>query len=259
MGDNSITFFEEFNLIDVNKMNLSDIRIILVGTTHPGNIGSTARAMKTMGLAHLYLVAPKSFPDSAATALAVGADDLLEQAVVVPSLDEALKGCQLIFASSARRRDLAIPCVTPAGCAELVAKRGTGVQVAILFGPERTGLTNEDLLRCHYHVQIPTNPEFSSLNLAQAVQIIVYELRIKSLNSEAVVQISKDSLATAEEVERFYIHLVEVLEAIQFLKPKNPNRVQQRLRRLFGRVALETMEVNILRGILTQMQRALKP
>lgn len=239
-------------------MNLSDIRIILVGTTHPGNIGSTARAMKTMGLQHLYLVSPRIFPDPTATAMAVGADDVLRQAVVVDSLDEALQGCQLIFASSARRRDLAIPDVTPAEGAELIAKSSDSVQVAILFGQERTGLTNEDLLRCHYHIQIPTNPDFSSLNLAQAVQIIAYELRMKCLDSEAVIKINKDSLATAEEVERFYIHLAEVLSAIHFLKAKNPGRVQQRLRRLFGRVGLETMEVNMLRGILTQMQRSLK-
>ena len=239
-------------------MNLTAIRIILVGTTHPGNIGSTARAMKTMGLQQLYLVSPKIFPDSSATALAVGANDVLEQAVVVDSLDDALKGCQLIFASSARRRDLAIPCVTPAECAELIAEVDDTVQVAILFGQERTGLTNQDLLRCHYHIQIPTNPEFSSLNLAQAVQIIAYEIRMISLNSQVLVNPSKDSLATVEEVERFYTHLLEVLAVTHFLKPKNPGRVEQRLRRLFGRVGLETMEVNLLRGILTQIERALK-
>lgn len=239
-------------------MNLSSIRIILVGTTHPGNIGSTARAMKTMGLQHLYLVSPKIFPDIKAREMAVGADDLLQQAVVVDSLDEALKGCQMIFASSARPRDLAIPGVTPAGSAELIAQLDDSVQVAILFGQERTGLTNEELLRCHYHIQIPTNPDFSSLNLAQAVQIIAYEIRVKCLNPLAVVNMSEDSLATTEEVERFYIHLADVLSAIHFLKAKNPGRVQQRLRRLFGRVGLETMEVNMLRGILTQMQRAMK-
>ena len=238
-------------------MNLSAIRIILVGTTHPGNIGSAARAMKTMGLQRLYLVSPKLFPDSTATALAVGADDVLNQAVVVDSLDEALKGCQLIFASSARPRDLAIPGVTPADSAELIAKLNPSVEVAILFGQERTGLTNHDLLRCHFHIQIPTNPEFGSLNLAQAVQIIAYEVRMKCFNPEVQVSMAQDSLATVEEVERFYTHLTEVLLAIHFLKPKNPGRVQQRLRRLFGRVKLESMEVAMLRGILTQMQHAL--
>ena len=174
-------------------------------------------------------------------------------------MDNVLKGCQLIFASSARCRSLAIPGVTPAGCAELIAQVDDTVQIAILFGQERIGLTNEDLLRCHYHIQIPTNPLFSSLNLAQAVQIIAYEIRMISLNSEVMVKLSKDSLATVEEVERFYIHLLEVLATTHFLKPKNPGRIEQRLRRLFGRVGLETMEVNILRGILTQIERALKP
>ncbi len=239
-------------------MNLNSIRIILVETSHPGNIGSTARAMKTMGLQHLYLVSPKIFPDSKAREMAVGADDLLQQAVVVDTLDEALKGCQMIFASSARPRDLAIPGLTPAGAADLIAQHDDSVQIAILFGQERTGLTNEELLRCHYHIQIPTNPLFSSLNLAQAVQIIAYEIRVKCLNPEAVVSMSEDSLATTEDIERFYTHLAEVLSAIHFLKAKNPGRVQQRLRRLFGRVGLETMEVNMLRGILTQMQRAMK-
>lgn len=263
MGDNSSTFFFVFgvilhNFIDINKMNLNAIRIILVGTTHPGNIGSTARAMKTMGLGRLYLVSPLLFPDSMATAMAVGADDLLEQAVVVQSLDDALTGCQLIFASSARRRDLAIPCVTPVGCTELIANVDPSVEIAIIFGPERIGLTNEELLRCHYHIQIPTNPQFSSLNLGQAVQIIAYELRTKLLDSNPVVDIKQDQLATTDEVERFYTHLDEVLLEIDFLKPKNPGRVRQRLRRLFNRVGLEVMEVNMLRGILRQIQRGLE-
>jgi tRNA (cytidine32/uridine32-2'-O)-methyltransferase len=238
-------------------MTLTTIRIVLVGTTHPGNIGATARAMKTMGLTQLYLVSPKYFPDPKAREMAVGADDLLAQAVVVNSLDEALVGCQLIFASSARRRDLAIPCVTPAGCAELVASSHNGVEIAILFGQERIGLTNEELLRCHYHVQIPTNPDFSSLNLAQAVQIMAYELRLKCLNPSALVPTNQDELATAQDVELFYTHLWDVLTTIRFLKPNSPGRVKQRLRRLFNRAGLEAQEVNILRGILTHVQKAL--
>ena len=239
-------------------MNLTSIRIILVGTTHPGNIGAAARAMKTMGLSRLYLVSPKHFPDPKAREMAVGADDLLQQAIVVDSLDDALAGCRLIFASSARPRDLAIPGLTPAGCAELAATMDDTVEIAVVFGQERTGLTNDELLRCHYHVQIPTNPDFSSLNLAQAVQIFAYELRLKLLNPEAMVNMSEDPLASSDDVERFYTHLWEVLMTINFLKPKNPGRIKQRIRRLFNRAALEEQEVNIFRGILTQMQRALR-
>lgn len=243
-------------------MNLSAIRIILVETSHPGNIGATARAMKTMGLTQLCLVSPKSFPDEAATAMAVGADDLLQQAVVVNSLDEALAGCQLVLATSARRRDLAIAGLSPRACAELVIRLDDAVQVAIIFGRERIGLTNEELLRCHYHIQIPTNPDFSSLNLAQAVQIIAYELRTQVMNAvtleaDKCESIPADPLATTEDIERFYQHLDEVLVDVNFLKPRNPGRVRQRLRRLFNRVQLQEMEVNILRGILKQIQKSL--
>lgn len=236
-------------------MNFSTIRIVLVGTTHPGNIGSTARAMKTMGLSQLYLVQPLKFPDIKATKMAAGADDILEQAIIAESLEEALSGCQLAIATSARPRGLSLPGLMPASCAELISQQAENTEVAIVFGREHSGLTNEELLHCHFHVCIPSNPEYSSLNLAQAVQIIAYEIRIKLLNPTVSVTSQTETLATVKDIEHFYEHLWQVLTNIKFLKPENPGRVQQRIRRLFNRINLELMEVNILRGILTQMQK----
>ncbi|MCE3046112.1 RNA methyltransferase [Legionella sp. 16cNR16C] len=240
-------------------MNFSAIRIVLVGTTHPGNIGSAARAMKTMGLTRLYLVNPKSFPDLRACEMAAGADDLLESAVVTQDLEQALQGCQLVLATSARPRGIALPGLNPPEAAALIAGKSDDTEVAILFGREHAGLTNDELLRSQFHINIPSNPEYSSLNLAQAVQIIAYELRMKLLSSPKVeVALREDRVATAEEVEQFYGHLTDVMVAIDFLRPDNPGRLQQRIRRLFNRVGLEHMEVNILRGILSHMQNALK-
>jgi tRNA (cytidine32/uridine32-2'-O)-methyltransferase len=238
-------------------MKLEHIRVVLVATSHPGNIGSTARAMKTMGLHALYLVTPKCFPDAKATELAAGADDVLEQAVVTNSLDDALRGCQLILSTSARPRDLSLPGLIPSSCADLVKSLPDDTRVAIVFGRERTGLTNEELLKSHYHIHIPSAPEYSSLNLSQAVQIIAYELRMKILSPEATVSHRSDDLAHADEVERFYEHLQTVMIEIQFLKKVAPRRLMQRVRRLFNRVQLEQMEVSILRGMLSQVQKSL--
>ncbi|AMV14491.1 TPA: tRNA (cytosine(32)/uridine(32)-2'-O)-methyltransferase TrmJ [Legionella pneumophila] len=239
-------------------MKLSSIRIVLVSTSHPGNIGSTARAMKTMGLSTLYLVNPKSFPDLKAKEMAAGADDVLDAAVVTNTLDEALIGCQLILGTSARPRGLSLPGLIPASCAELINQQSDNTQVAIVFGREHAGLTNEELLKCHYHINIPSNPEYSSLNLAQAVQIIAYELRMKLLSPSAQVALRNEEPATADEIEQFYEHLKEVFIEINFLKPSNPRRLMQRVRRLFNRINLEKMEVSILRGMLSQVQKSLE-
>ncbi|KTD55645.1 methyltransferase [Legionella santicrucis] len=239
-------------------MNLNSIRIILVATSHPGNIGSTARAMKTMGLKSLYLVNPKSFPDLRAQEMAAGADDLLASAIVTGSLDEALVGCQLILGTSARPRGISLPGLIPSSCADLVYQQADKTQIAIVFGREHAGLTNEELLKCHYHINIPSNPEYSSLNLAQAVQIIAYELRMKLLAPKAEVALRQDEYATAEDIEQFYEHLKEVFIEIQFLKTSNPRRLMQRVRRLFNRVSLEKMEVNLLRGMLSQVQKSIE-
>ncbi len=239
-------------------MNLNSIRVVLVATSHPGNIGSTARAMKTMGLNSLYLVSPKSFPDYKAREMAAGADDLLETAVVTETLDEALVGCQLILATSARPRGLSLPGLIPSSSAELVSKQAESTQIAIVFGREHAGLTNEELLKCHYHIHIPSNPEYSSLNLSQAVQIVAYELRMKLLAPKAEVALRSDEYATADEIEQFYEHLKEVFIEIKFLREANPRRLMQRVRRLFNRVNLEKMEVSILRGMLSQVQKSLE-
>lgn len=238
-------------------MKLDSIRIVLVATSHPGNIGSTARAMKTMGLQRLYLVSPKVFPDQRAHELAAGADDILQQAIVVNSLTEALTGCHMAFATSARPRDLALPGLTPESMAMLVNKTQDETEIAMVFGREHAGLTNDELLQCHYHVNIPSNPDYSSLNLSQAVQIIAYELRMKLLSPPVEVTLPQDNLATIEEIEQFYAQLQDVLIAIDFLKPSNPKKLVQRLRRLFNRSRLESVEVNILRGILTHIKGSL--
>lgn len=239
-------------------MKLSSVRIVLVATSHPGNIGSTARAMKTMGLHSLYLVTPQSFPDYKAKEMAAGSDDILENAVVTDSLDDALVGCQLILATSARPRGLALPGLTPATAAELVSQQSDNTQVAIVFGREHAGLTNEELLKSHYHIHIPSNPDYSSLNLSQAVQILAYEVRMKLLKPQAEVAMKSDNLATVDEVEQFYEHLKEVFIEIKFLKEANPRRLMQRVRRLFNRINLEQMEVSILRGMLSQVQKSLE-
>lgn len=239
-------------------MKLSSIRIVLVATSHPGNIGSTARAMKTMGLNSLYLVQPKSFPDKRAQEMAAGADDLLDSAVVTETLEEALAGAQLILGTSARPRGISLPGLTPSSCADLVSQQSEETQIAVVFGREHAGLTNEELLKCHYHIHIPSNPEYSSLNLAQAVQIITYELRMKLLAPKAEVSLRQDDFATADEIEQFYDHLKKVFIEVQFLKEANPRRLMQRVRRLFNRVNLEKMEVNLLRGMLSQVQKSLE-
>ncbi len=228
------------------------IRIVLVNPTHPGNIGAAARAMKTMGLARLYLVTPEHFPHAEASARAAGADDVLASAVVCDTLDAALEGCVLVFGASARRRRLEWPERTPRQAAE-EARECTG-EVAFVFGREHSGLSNTELSRCNGLVHIPCDPGFSSLNLAAAVQVIAYELRVAALESPA----ARDGIeqpADAAAIERLYAHLEETLVTIGFLDPANPRKLMQRLRRLFGRVRLEENEVNILRGVLTQVQK----
>lgn len=235
-------------------MNLASVRVVLVATTHPGNIGSTARAMKTMGLTRLYLVNPNLNPYRKAHELAAGAFDILQSAIHCTTLAEALQGCHLICGTSARPRDLALPGLIPSTCANLIAEQPDDTEIALVFGREHAGLTNEELLLCHYHLHIPSNPDFSSLNLAQAVQIIAYELRMRYLDPVPHVETSQNTHATSTDMELFYTHLEKTLIEIDFLKPSNPRKLLQRLRRLFNRARLETTEVNILRGILTQIE-----
>jgi len=240
-------------------MKLNSIRVVLLETSHPGNIGASARAMKTMGLSNLYLVSPRTFPDKRAIEMAAGADDVLEQAVVVSSLKEALHGCQLVFMTSARPRELDLPGLTPALAATRMSDMPDEAEIALVFGRERTGLTNDELLHGHYHVEIPTNPAYSSLNLGQAVQIIAYEVAKHVLvPTHELLPRKQEALATSDQVEQMYEHLEGVLRKIDFLKPSNPKHVMHRLRRLFNRAKLEVTEVNILRGILKQVTRETK-
>jgi len=226
------------------------VRIVLVNTSHPGNIGAAARAMKNMGLTELSLVDPQLFPSAEATARASGADDLLAAASCAATLEQALEGCSLVIGASARNRTLPLPTLDPRECAALVEQQPADSRMAIVFGRERTGLTNDELDRCHYLVQIPTNPDYPSLNLAAAVQVVAYELRMAAGLSLSRPE-NKHRYATAEEMELFYRHLEETLIAIDFLDADNPRQLMRRLRRLFARARPNENEVNILRGVLT--------
>lgn len=238
---------------------LSRIRVILSHTSHPGNIGSTARAMKTMGLNQLYLVNPLHFPDPSATALAGSATDILEQAQVCQSLDEALTGMQHIVGLSARRRELTIPVSSPREKApELLNYVDQQESVALLFGTEMSGLTNEEIRRCNHIISIPANPAYPSLNLAQAVQVITYELR-SQCNVTLEHLHESHPLATYDEVQRLYLHLEEALTDLDFLKANNPKKLMVRLQRLFNRAKLERTEIDILRGILRAAQSFERP
>jgi tRNA (cytidine32/uridine32-2'-O)-methyltransferase len=229
---------------------LKNIRIILVNTSHPGNIGSVARAMKTMGLKELYLVAPLQYPHNKAIEMASNAVDVLEGAAVVENLDQAISGCGLVVGASARSRTIPWPMLSPRELGEKALQESQHHKVAILFGQEQSGLTNEELHRCNFHVHIPSNPEYSSLNLAAAVQVIAYELRVAALQASQEPQAWDYDYATAEAMQSFYEHLEKVLIDIQFLNPKAPRQLMTRLRRLFNRARPDVMELNILRGIL---------
>ena len=232
-----------------------NIRIVLVNTSHPGNIGATARAMKTMGLKNLYLVNPKIFPDVNATAMAAGADDLLANATITKSLEEALLNTKTVIGTSSRLRVLQLPLLNPRQAAKVVTTEAKNSEVAIVFGRENNGLSNEELELCNYHIYIPTNPDFASLNLAAAVQLVSYEIKmVEERNID--IEMPNVELATNEEVQAFYKHLEETLLDISFLYPENKNRLMAKLKKLFNRTRLEQTETSILRGILTAINRA---
>ena len=238
---------------------LANIRVILVNTSHPGNIGAAARAMKTMGLARLFLVEPGRYPDAEATARASGADDVLANAQVCKNVDEALQGCRFVIGASARSRSIPVPLVNPAVCAERLRAESEAGEVALLFGCERSGLSNPEIDRCHYLVQIPTSTDYSSLNLAAAVQIICYEIFVAHAGESPAEGIPEHSPVAADEMELFYNHLEETLVALDFLDRSNPRMLMRRLRRLYNRARPDTNEVNILRGILTAAGQGSKP
>ena len=244
------------------KNFIENIRVVMVETTHPGNIGAAARAMKTMGYNNLYLVKPKIYPNAEATARAAGADDILGRAVVCDSLEQALQGCVAVVASTARPRTISHSVFTPREYAPKLYEMVKLGPVALVFGRESSGLSNEELEYCNVVLQIPTNPEFSSLNVASAVQILCYEF-IQLLQLEdadktdaEVDDKEKIRLATADEMNYFYEHLEQSMIDVDFLNPEQPRKLMRRLKSLFNRAHLDENEVSILRGFLAAVQEA---
>lgn len=231
---------------------LQNIRIVLVETSHSGNIGSAARAMKTMGLSNIYLVSPKSV-DEQSIALAAGADDVLQNAKIVDTFEQAIEDCSLVIGTSARLRHLQSTLIEPRECAEKASVHQG--QVAIVFGRERVGLTNEELLKCHYHLNIPANPEYSSLNLAMAVQLVSYEMRMAFLakgKTENTLSIIENIYPTTQEIEYFFMNTERVYKSLGFIQNQG---VMQKLRRLYNRSFLEKNELNILHGMLSSVEK----
>lgn len=232
---------------------LAQIRVVLCRPSHPGNIGSAARAMKTMGLTELVLVVPKAFPHAEADTLASGAVDVLASAMVCETLEQALTGCVLAIGTSTRPRDLQAALLTPEEAASQALSEAQAGRVALVFGNETFGLSREELACCQALVTIPANPEYSSLNLGAAVQVLGYALRRAAL-TEQFAQPELD-MADLDEVERFYAHLEHTLVQVGFLNPASPKRLMPKLRRLFSRTRLEKEEINILRGMLSAMEK----
>ncbi len=255
---------------DAILTHLSQIRIVMVNTTLPANIGSALRAMKTMGLSKLVLVAPKTYPHPDIEALAAGASDLIEQIQIVATLEEALADCHIVFGTSARTRTIPWPLLDVRPAAELSLKAVVEKQqnIAVIFGREDRGLTNEELALANYHVTIPVNEQYGVLNVAQAIQIICYEMRMAAASYAQIAENTHDKMAVTEtehmqwdeplvthaQMEQFYPHLEKMLAEIEFMDPQNPRLLPLRLRRLFGRMQLDRMEYHLLRGIFTRVQ-----
>ena len=240
-----------------SDLSYENIRVVLVGTTHPGNIGGVARAMKNMCLSDLVLVAPEAeFPSGKARARASGATDVLERTRVVDSLEEAIADCQLVAGASARLRAIPWPLVDARDCAGELVEQAQSGRVAMVFGREHSGLTNEELERCHRLMHIPANEQYSSLNVAAAVQVLSYEVHMamRQRQNQKLQVVNDYPRATAEELEGLYSHFEQTLQSIGFLNPENPRQLMRRLRRLFNRAGLDKMELNILRGILSTAQ-----
>ena len=260
------------NIIDnaAVSAHLSHVRIVMVNTTLPANIGSALRAMKTMGLCKLVLVSPKTYPHPDIDALAAGATDLIEQIEIVETLEDAIKDCHIVFGTSARSRTIPWPLLDarPAAQKSMKAVLHEKQEVAVIFGREDRGLTNEELALANFHVTIPVNTEYGVLNVAQAIQIICYEMRMAAtelmehqVDDKATMKVTEDDamewdepLVTHEQMEQFYPHIQKMLEEIEFLDPKNPRLLPLRLRRLFGRIQLDRMEYHLLRGIFSRVQ-----
>jgi TrmH family RNA methyltransferase len=241
----------------MTESTLDNIRVVLVEPSHPGNIGAVARAMKTMGLGRLVLVGPRGFPSAEATARASGADDVLYRAAVVDELPTAVADCRLVLGTSARRRTLEWPELTAREAARVLLGAAVGGPVAVVFGRERTGLTNAELERCQFLLRIPANPAYTSLNLAAAVQVVAYELWAAAMAGEdGGTATAPGEAATAAELEGLLAHFEETAVQVGFLDPAEPKLLMRRLWRLVNRARLDRSEVNILRGFLKAAQRA---
>ncbi|NMP17370.1 MULTISPECIES: tRNA (cytosine(32)/uridine(32)-2'-O)-methyltransferase TrmJ [unclassified Thalassotalea] len=243
---------------------LDNVRIVLVNTSDCRNMGSAARAMKTMGLKNLYLVDPMEMPNGQAQALAAGATDVLANAKVVSTLEEAITDCGLVVGTSARSRTLPWPMLEPRECGAKMVEEGQTYPVALVFGRESSGLTNDELQLCHYHVCIPANPEYSSLNLAMAVQTLSYEVRVNYLQSVDAQhqpkpeQDSEEQYPLVDETERFYQHFESAMEKTGFIQPKHPGMIMTKVRRLFNRARPDGKELKMLRGILASIDKSVK-
>jgi len=249
---------QESKIEHPNQSNLDQVKVILVGTSHPGNIGSVARAMKTMGLSQLILVDPQTEIDDKSVALAAGAADILKQAVIKPTLAQAIEDCGLVIGASARSRTLPWPMLDPRQTGLKLISEVPNYPVAVVFGRENSGLSNEELQQCQYHVCIPANPEYSSLNLAMAVQTICYEIRMAWLNQTTAVTSTETELQqypSSAQMNGFFDHLENTLNDIGFIVKAHPGQIMSKLRRLYNRARPEEVELNILRGILTATQR----
>jgi tRNA (cytidine32/uridine32-2'-O)-methyltransferase len=231
------------------------LRFVMARTQHPGNIGAAARAIRTMGFWRLALVAPQRYPDPQATAMAAGADDVLANLVLADSVTQAVADCTRVYGLSARRRGVSLPELDPRGAAaEIAPLLEDGREVALLFGNERSGLDNDELSLCHAMIRIPSDEAFSSLNLAQAVQVMAWEMRMATLGEVAVPE-THDAPASADQMERFFAHLFGTLHAIDFHKGRSARTIEQRLRRLFQRATPDARELRILHGILADAER----
>ncbi len=240
----------------VRTTSTGRIRFVLANTSHPGNIGSAARAIRTMGFRRLALVAPEQFPHGDAFALAAGATDVLDEAIVVSTLPEALADCTLVLGATARLRGVSLEEWSPReAAARMLGAAMEGREVAVVFGNERAGLSNDEIKLCHAAVHIPSDAAYSSLNLAQAVQVIAYELRMAVLGGVSARVGKLDAPASSAELEGFFGHLAETLDDIEFHKGRSPRTIMRRLRRLFLRAAPDQRELRVLRGILADAQR----
>ena len=248
--------------MDSKKINsneqLNSIKVVLVGTTHPGNIGATARAMKNMGIVNMALVEPKEFPSDIATYRSKAAKDVLENAEVFDTLKVAISDCELVIGTSARERKVPWPILNPKDASQEVSRGSLNNKVAVVFGREDRGLTNEELGLCNLHVHIPTDPEYSSLNLSQAVQIMVYEIRSAILENEGNEGNWDVEFADNDQTERLISHMDELMQEVDFYEIDNPRKLLLRVRRFFKRSRLDVMEVNIFRGLFAAIQKKLK-